>query len=48
MMQEYWIEKCVQESEKERPDGAKRAGGRKKRKGGERSFVDNQEVTEDR
>jgi hypothetical protein len=27
MMQEYWIEKCVQESEKERPDGAKRAGG---------------------
>ena len=44
MMQEYWIEKCVQESEKERPDGAKRAGG----KGGERSFVDNQEVTEDR
>ena len=37
MMQEYWIEKCVQESEKERPDGAKRAGRGRER--GEREVL---------
>jgi hypothetical protein len=54
MMQEYWIEKvCAREREREsgwseegrRERDTYRWGGERER---ERSFVDNQEVTEDR